>query len=151
MKHMIQMYGSWTEMFLCHPIEISISLERLYQPSPFFHHCKGEFMTYLEMDIICSRFFLFLKYSFHPMIAFFLFFFFDSPGIKEHALPAGKRLIYMYIQKRYSNKWVWNFNQKIKNTFIVQRLVPGNWYGGNVKKKTTKVYQFPSSHAQLQY
>ena len=28
-------------------------------------------MTYLEMDIICSRFFLFLKYSSHPMIVFF--------------------------------------------------------------------------------
>ena len=93
MKHMIQKYGSWTEMFLCHPIEISISLKRLYQSSPFFHHCKGESMTYLEMDIICSRFFLFLKYSSHPMIAvfclfavlfvllLFLFLFFDSPGI----------------------------------------------------------------------
>ena len=74
MKHMIQMYGSWTEMFLCHPIEVSISLECLYQSSPFFHHdCKVKTMTYLEMDIICSRFVLFLKYSSHPTIA-------DSPG-----------------------------------------------------------------------
>ena len=63
---------SWPEMLLCHLIEISISLERLYQSSPFFHHCKGKSMTYLEMDIICSRFFLFLKYGSHPMIAFFL-------------------------------------------------------------------------------
>ena len=29
-------------------------------------------MTYLEIDIICSRFFLFLKYSSHPTIAFCL-------------------------------------------------------------------------------
>ena len=29
-------------------------------------------MTYLEMDIICSRFLLFLKYSPHPMIFFLL-------------------------------------------------------------------------------
>ena len=64
------------ELFLCHPIEISISLERLYQSSPFFHHCTGKFMIYFEMNIIFSRFFLFLKYSPHPMIAFFL----DSPG-----------------------------------------------------------------------
>ena len=28
-------------------------------------------MTYLEIDIICSIFFLFLKYSSHPMIAVF--------------------------------------------------------------------------------
>ena len=75
MKYMIQiMYGSLTEMFLCHPIDISISLEPLDQSSPFFHHCKGKSMTYLEMDIICSRFILFLKYSSHPMIAIFFFF-----------------------------------------------------------------------------
>ena len=66
----------YTEMLLCHSIEISISLECLYQSSPFFHHCKGKSMTYLEMDIICSRFFLFLKYDSHPMIVFFFFFFF---------------------------------------------------------------------------
>ena len=59
-------------MFLCHLIEISISLECLNQSSPFFHHRKGKFMTNLEIDIICSRFFLFLKYSSHPMIAFFM-------------------------------------------------------------------------------
>ena len=29
-------------------------------------------MTYLEMDIIFSRYFLFLKYGSHPMIAFVL-------------------------------------------------------------------------------
>ena len=63
---------SWTEMFLCHSIKIGISLEHPYQSSPFFHHCKGKFMTNLEIDIICSRFFLFLKYSSHPMIAFFM-------------------------------------------------------------------------------
>ena len=62
----------WTEMFLCHSIEISISLERLYQSFPFFLHCKGKFMTNLEIDIICSRVFLFLKYSSHPLIAFFM-------------------------------------------------------------------------------
>ena len=67
---------SWTEMFLCHSTEIRISLEQLFQSSPFFQHCKGKSMTYLEMDIICSRFFLFLKYSSHPMIAFFFFFVF---------------------------------------------------------------------------
>ena len=44
----------------------------LNQSSPFFHHCKGKFMTSLEIDIFCSRFFLFLKYSSHLMIAFFL-------------------------------------------------------------------------------
>ena len=60
----------WTEMFLCHSIKISISLGRLNQSSPFFHHCKGKFMTNLEIDIICSRFFKFLKYSSHPMISF---------------------------------------------------------------------------------
>ena len=59
-------------MLLCHSIKISISLERLNQSSPFFHHCKGKFMTNLEIDIICSRFFLFLKYSSHLMIAFFM-------------------------------------------------------------------------------
>ena len=62
----------WTEMFLCHSIEMSIFLERLYQSSPFVHHCKGKFMTNLEIVIICSRFFLFLKYSSNPMIAFFM-------------------------------------------------------------------------------
>ena len=62
----------WTEMFLCHPIEISISLECLYQASQFFHHCKGKSMTYLEMDIIFSTFFLFLKYGPHLMIVFFV-------------------------------------------------------------------------------
>ena len=36
-------------------------------------------MTYLEMDIICSRFFLFLKYGSHPMIAGFFFFFLIHP------------------------------------------------------------------------
>ena len=70
---------SWTEMLLCHSIEISISLERLYQSSPFFHHYKGKSMTYLEMNIICSRFFLFLKYCSHPMIAILSFYY--SPGI----------------------------------------------------------------------
>ena len=64
---------SWTEMLLCHSFKISISLERLYQSSPFFHHCKGKSITYLEMDIICSIFFLSLKYDSHPMIAFFFF------------------------------------------------------------------------------
>ena len=59
--------------FLCHSIEIRISLEQLFQSSPFFQHCKGKSMTYLEMDIICSRFFLFIKYSSHPMIAFFYY------------------------------------------------------------------------------
>ena len=54
---------SWTEMFLCHSIEISISLERLYQSPPLFPCCKDKSMTYLEMDIICARFLLFLKYS----------------------------------------------------------------------------------------
>ena len=62
---------SWTEMFLCHSIEISITLERLYESSPFFPYCKGKSMTCLEMDIIFSKF-LFLKYSTHPMIAFFV-------------------------------------------------------------------------------
>ena len=64
----------WTEIFLCHSIKISISLERLNLLSPFFHHCKVKSMTYLEIDIIYSRFFLFLKYSFHSMIAFFVLF-----------------------------------------------------------------------------
>ena len=65
---------SWTEMFLCHSIEISISLERFLQSTPFFHHCKGKSMTYLEIDIICSRFFLFL-YSIAPsnFCGFFFF------------------------------------------------------------------------------
>ena len=64
---------SWTEMFLCHSIEIRLSLERLYQSSSFFPHCKGKSMTYLEMDnIFFSRLLLFLKYSPHPMIAGFL-------------------------------------------------------------------------------
>ena len=49
---------SWIVMLLCHSIEISISLERLFQSSPFVHHCKGKSMTYLEMGIFCSRFFL---------------------------------------------------------------------------------------------
>ena len=35
---------------LCHSIKISISLERLNRSFPFFHHCKGKSMTYLEMD-----------------------------------------------------------------------------------------------------
>ena len=30
---------SWTEMFLCLSIERIISLKRLFQSSPFFHHC----------------------------------------------------------------------------------------------------------------
>ena len=51
----------WTEMFLCHSIKISISLECLNQSSPFIYHCKGKSMTYLEIDIICSRFFLVLN------------------------------------------------------------------------------------------
>ena len=63
---------SWTEMFLYPSIEISISLERLFQSYPFFPHCKDQSMTYLDMDIICFRFSLFLKYSSHPMIAIFL-------------------------------------------------------------------------------
>ena len=49
-------------MFLCHSIEISISLERLYQFSPLFPQCKGKSITYIEMNIIFSRFLLFLKY-----------------------------------------------------------------------------------------
>ena len=47
---------SWTELFLCHSIKISISLERLFQSFPFFHHCKGKFMAYLEMDLIFQDF-----------------------------------------------------------------------------------------------
>ena len=83
---------SWTEMCLCHSTERSVSLKPLYQSPPFFHHCKGKSMTYLEMDIICSRFFLFIKYSSHPMVVFFffnyLFFFlffcfFYLPGISS--------------------------------------------------------------------
>ena len=62
----------WTKMFLCHSIKISISLERLNQSSPFFHHCKGKSMTYLEIDITFSRFLLFLKYNPYPMIAVLL-------------------------------------------------------------------------------
>ena len=61
----------WTEMFLCHSVRISISLERLNQSSPFFHRCKGKSMTYLNIDIIFSKFLFFLKYSPHPMIVFF--------------------------------------------------------------------------------
>ena len=61
----LTMYATvWTEMFLHHSIRISLSLERLNQSSPFFmffHNCKGKFMTYLKIDIICSRFFLFLN------------------------------------------------------------------------------------------
>ena len=59
--------------FLCHSIEISIGAD-LWNAC-FFHQCKGKSMTYLEMDIICSKFFLFLKYSSHPMIAFVCLFF----------------------------------------------------------------------------
>ena len=72
---------SWTEMFLCHSIKISISLVCLNQSSPFFHHCKVKSMPYLEMDIIFSRFLLFFKYSPHQMIAcsFFFFFFLTHP------------------------------------------------------------------------
>ena len=32
-----------------------ISLERLYQSSPFFHHFKGKSKTYFEMDIILIK------------------------------------------------------------------------------------------------
>ena len=59
-------------------LKFSISLVCLNQSSLFFHHCKGKSMTYLEMDNIFSRFLLFLKYSPHPIIAFFFFY---SPGI----------------------------------------------------------------------
>ena len=63
MKFILYLGSIWTEMFLCHPIDISKSLEPLCQLSQFFHHCKGKPRTYLEMGIIFSRFFLFLKYS----------------------------------------------------------------------------------------
>ena len=76
MKFILHLDRILTEMILCHPIEISKSLECFYQSSQFMHHCKGKFMTYLEMAIIFSRFFLFLKYSPIP----WLHFFFDSPG-----------------------------------------------------------------------
>ena len=69
-----------------------LSLEHLYQSSPFIHHCKGKSMTYLEMDIVCSRFFLFLKYGSHPMIAFlfcFCFFFFWLTRYWTHDLNVG--------------------------------------------------------------
>ena len=78
MKFILHLDRIWTEMFLCNPTEISKSLECFYQSSQFMHHCKGKFMTYLEMDIIFSRFFLFLKYS--PPSNDCIFFFFDSPG-----------------------------------------------------------------------
>ena len=55
-------------MFSRHPIEKSISLEHLYQSSEFFHRCKGKSMYFLEMDIIFSRFFLFLKYRIYSLI-----------------------------------------------------------------------------------
>ena len=54
---------SLDRMFLCHSIKISIPLELLNQSFTFFHHCKGKSMTYLEVDIIFSRFLLFLIYS----------------------------------------------------------------------------------------
>ena len=44
-------------------------------------------MTYLEVDIICSKLFLSLRYSPYPMIVsfilfqLFIYFFFDLPGI----------------------------------------------------------------------
>ena len=71
-KNLEQIMSFGQKCFLCHSIKISISLEHLNQSSPFFLHCKGKFMTNLEIDIICSRFFLFLKYSSHPVIAFFM-------------------------------------------------------------------------------
>ena len=65
------MYGSWTEMFLMPSYLNDISLGHLSRSTPFFHLCKGKSMTYLEMEIICSRFVLFLKFSSYPMIALF--------------------------------------------------------------------------------
>ena len=76
----------WTEMFLCHSIKIGISLERLNQSSPFFQHCKGKSMTYLEIDIICSRFFLVLKIqpSSNDCLFFFFFFLLTQYSLAKH-------------------------------------------------------------------
>ena len=90
---------SWTEMFLCHSIKISISLERLNQSSPFFHQCKGKFMTNLEIDIICSRFFLFLKHSYHPMIAFFM-----TYPVYHHGTTT--YVIYWRNHRRWQHCWI---------------------------------------------
>ena len=64
----------WTEMLLCYPDEISISLERLYQSPQFFHHCKGKSMTYLKNKFF-FKIFLVLKIIAPPIFFFFFFFF----------------------------------------------------------------------------
>ena len=62
---MMDALGQITAIFppplFCNPIKISISLEHLYQTSSFFYYCKDKSTTYLEIDIICSRFFLVFK------------------------------------------------------------------------------------------
>ena len=47
---------SWTEMLLCHSIGISISLERLFQSSSFFHHCKCKSFVLFVCLFVCLFF-----------------------------------------------------------------------------------------------
>ena len=68
----INMHDSWTELFLCLPIQISVSLWRLHQFPPFSHHFKGKSLIYLDIYISCTWYPFFLKYGFYLTIAFLL-------------------------------------------------------------------------------
>ena len=115
----------WTETFLCHSIEMRISLGTSEFIIPIFQHCKGKSMTYLEMERIFIRYFLILKHSSHPMIAFFVTRLVQASGPTIHTLQSSKIHLqtktislsfFFFFQIKFKLRWmltVISWNKKL--------------------------------------
>ena len=127
----------WTEFgqkcFYAIPIDISISLERLYQSFQFFHHCRGKSMTNLEMDIF-SRFFLnFLVLKIKPQSNDCIFFFFTLPVCIFFFLLTRYSLICMLSNNNNNKHWL----HRVKLYLVIYSTLT-NLFGLSISIWTSK-------------
>ena len=79
------------------PFDWNKRISRMPLSPPFFHHCKGKSMTYLEFFF--SGFLLFLKRSHRKL--FYFFFFFTQPVFERTHLPLP--FLRLVSEARYPN------------------------------------------------